>query len=77
MTAVTLLPDPSRFEAGGGKSGYNMLLQLLVAGVVLLLCCVFVPWNNVPVVSGLLFGNHIVDASSLVIFVPPVGCKRF
>ena len=55
MTAVTLLPVPcARFWAvWGGKSlGYN-------CGVVLF-CCVG-SWNK-----GLLFGNHIVDACSVL-----------
>ena len=46
-------------------------LRFVVAGVVLLLCCVL---KQLPM-TGLLVGNHIVDASSLVIFVPPLAGK--
>ena len=59
MTAVTLLPVPcARFWAvWGGKSlGYN-------CGAWLLFCCVG-SWNK-----GLLFGNHIVDACSVLCVV--------
>lgn len=62
MTAVTLCPHRSAPGRGGGKS--------VVTTVVLLCCCVFVPHA-----TGLLVGNHIVDASSLVIFVPPLMGK--
>ena len=71
MTAVTLVPVP-RCCGGGGKSGgYNMFLPVK-AVVVLLFSCVFVPQAT----FGLLFGNHIVDASSLVFFLPSPGCER-
>jgi uncharacterized membrane protein len=50
--------------------GYNMLCNVVVAGVVLLFCCGFVPCATARLVAGLLVGNHIVDASSLVIFLP-------
>lgn len=61
MTAVTLLPVPAHTWVRGGKiRGYNLsgpgegfggvVIQLLV------------PWNTPG--GGLLFGNHIVDASS-------------
>jgi hypothetical protein len=43
------------------------------AGVVLLFSCGFVPQAT----FGLLFGNHIVDASSLVIFLPMLGVNVF
>lgn len=33
--------------------------------------------GNKPVVAGLLVGNHIVDASSLVSFYHPVGANAF
>ena len=61
MTAVTLCPHPAgALGRGGGKSGgYN------ICGVVILL------WF-VPQATGLLVGNHIVDASSLVSFYHPV-----
>ena len=55
-----------------GKPGYNMLL-LGSCGVVIQLL--------VPVatsrVTGLLFGNHIVDASSLVSFYHPRVANAF
>jgi hypothetical protein len=42
--------------------------------VVLLFCCVFVPQAT----FGLLFGNHIVDASSLVyLFTRPLVANLF
>ena len=71
MTAVTLVPDPPCVLGGGKTCG--------VTTVVLFYSVVLVP---VPVtrlvVAGLLVGNHIVDACSLVLFVPaPLGCKRF
>lgn len=44
-------------------------------GVVILLW--FCSRGNVPVVAGLLVGNHIVDASSLVSFYHPVGANAF
>ena len=71
MTAVTLAPVPVT-APGGVAGGKSVVLQLW--------CCyfvvVFVPWNNVAAVAGLLFGNHIVDASSLVIFVLSSWCER-
>ena len=65
MTAVTLAPVPSRpLGCGGGKSVVTTSLHRCSgAGVVLL--CSFWFASNVPV-EGLLVGNHIVDASSLV-----------
>ena len=51
--------------------GYNMLLPV-GAGVVLLFSCWFLASKRV----GLLVGNHIVDASSLVIFFALSWCER-
>ena len=62
MTAVTLAPHPARTWscAVGGK--------FVVTTLWCCYCVVFLfPATNV----GLLFGNHIVDASSLVFFLPP------
>jgi hypothetical protein len=68
MTAVTLAPEPR----GVGKSVVTTCSLRAVArrcGVVIQ----FVgSWDNVPSVTGLLFGNHIVDASSLVSLYHPV-----
>ena len=52
MTAVTLLPVPRTGCGVGRLCGYNcgVVIQLVGSG-------------NTPV-AGLLFGNHIVDASS-------------
>ena len=58
MTAVTLAPPPCPLLAGVGKS-------VVTTSVVLLFCCGFVPQA-----TGLLVGNHIVDASSLVSLYP-------
>ena len=68
MTAVTLAPHPRR---GVGKpGGYN--IRARVRAVVLLFS-----WCSLQQ-TGLLFGNHIVDASSLVIFLPnPLGANAF
>ena len=48
--------------------------------VLQLWCCYFVvvlfPGTTIRLVTGLLFGNHIVDASSLVIFVLSSWCER-
>jgi hypothetical protein len=67
MTAVTLVPVRRGCGARGGKfCGYNCSLCCWERW-----CCLFscVPQRNRPV-AGLLVGNHIVDASSLVIFLP-------
>src|SRR6478672_7091930 len=64
MTAVTLAPPRTR-GAGVGKS-------VVTTSVVLLFCCGFVPQA-----TGLLVGNHIVDASSLVSLYPPPGVNVF
>ena len=56
----------------GLVAGKSVVLQLWCC----LFGCGFVPWNNVAAVAGLLFGNHIVDASSLVIFVLSSWCER-
>lgn len=63
MTAVTFSPHHARARGGWWWEifGYN-------CGVVILLC---------SQATGLLVGNHIVDACSLVIFVPPVGANAF
>ena len=69
MTAVTLCP----VRRGVPGEGKTVVLQLWCC----VLCCGFVPWNNSGrLVTGLLFGNHIVDASSLVIFVLSSWCER-
>ena len=67
MTAVTLAPHP--FVGVG-----NLWLQhCWCTGVLVQLwCCYFVVGSQA---TGLLVGNHIVDASSLVIFVPPLAGK--
>ena len=61
MTAVTLLPVPRTGLGGGGGKirGYNMCVPSVLR---VLWCCYSVvgSWN------GLLFGNHIVDACSVV-----------
>jgi hypothetical protein len=67
MTAVTLLPVTS---PGGGVG--NLWLQH--CGVVIQL---FVPLTQRALCLGLLVGNHIVDASSLVIFLPALVWNRF
>lgn len=54
MTAVTLAPDPGD-TAGGGKTVVTTLW-----------CCYCVVFLFPEQHFGLLFGNHIVDASSLV-----------
>ena len=61
MTAVTFSPGPRPCVAGLGS-------VVVTTIVVLLFSCVFVP----EATFGLLFGNHIVDASSLVFFLLPV-----
>jgi hypothetical protein len=68
MTAVTLAPHPGRPVAVPGWEicGYNMLLPVL-AGVVLIIMLCFCSLGQ-RTGSGLLVGNHIVDASSLVSF---------
>lgn len=84
MTAVTLLPAPAT-PVGGvvGKSGVTTVLVLqlccftgcaVVAAVVLLFSCWFLDRRN-PV-AGLLVGNHIVDASSLVYLFTLFRCER-
>jgi hypothetical protein len=55
MTAVTLLPVPPRGGGGWEDCGYN-------CGAWLLFCCC---WFRQPG-DGLLFGNHIVDACSVL-----------
>ena len=67
MTAVTLAPGPFTCPVGGVLGGKTVVLQLWCC----LFCCGFVPQA-----TGLLFGNHIVDASSLVIFVLSSWCER-
>ncbi len=64
MTAVTLAPAP---RVGGGEifGGYNFPAPRIGGSVVLLFSCVPLEQANR---FGLLFGNHIVDASALVIF---------
>ena len=68
MTAVTLCPHPGwprfgGFFPGGKFLGYN---SALVGAV---WCCYSVLfWFAIQ--QGMLFGNHIVDASSLVSFYP-------
>ena len=70
MTAVTLLPVRTGCAVGWEICGYNMSCPVMGScGVVIQL---LVPCNKL----GLLFGNHIVDASSLVFFLPPLVCKR-
>jgi hypothetical protein len=76
MTAVTLAPRPS--VPGGMVVGKTLVLQQLWfhrsglgPGVVVLWSCVLCSWT-----TGLLFGNHIVDASSLVSLYPPPRCER-
>jgi hypothetical protein len=67
MTAVTLAPRTPLCGGGENLCGYN--------NVVLLFGCVF-PWATNR--FGLLFGNHIVDASSLVyLFTEPRGANAF
>jgi len=63
MTAVTLAPPPGPLFAGVGKT-------VVTTSVVLLFCCGFVPVATCRQVTGLLVGNHIVDASSLVSLYP-------
>ena len=67
MTAVTLAPHRCLGTVG------NLVVTTLV---VLLFSCRFLAANG-PVVAGLLVGNHIVDASSLVIFVLSSGVNVF
>ena len=84
MTAVTLAPVPFRAPfggCGGGKSGVTTVVTTVFwerccdnCGVVIVLCFLF-PGTTCRV-TGLLFGNHIVDASSLVIFVLSSWCER-
>ncbi len=64
MTAVTLAPHPGK---GWEIFGYNNLW-----------CCysVMVSRGNKRVGFGLLFGNHIVDASSLVYLFTTAWCER-
>ena len=70
MTAVTLAPHPGPGRArAGGKSLVTTLLR-----VVELWCCYSVLGSQA---TGLLFGNHIVDASSLVYLLPPSGVNVF
>ena len=73
MTAVTLVPEPP-----GGLGNLVVttscavpLFRGVAQGVVLCYSVVG-SWDNVPSVTGLLFGNHIVDASSLVSLYHPV-----
>ena len=65
MTAVTLLPGPAACAVG-----WEIWLQH--CGVVIQL---LVPVQRA--LAGLLFGNHIVDASSLVFFLPLPGVNVF
>ncbi len=61
MTAVTLLPGPPHGVRGGKTGGYNISSSLgNCGGVVIQLW--LVPGQQTG--GGLLFGNHIVDASS-------------
>ncbi len=74
MTAVTLAPRP---PAVRGREILWLQHPAPLRGQ--WWCCysvVVFPGGNKPVGFGLLFGNHIVDASSLVIFFPPFGCER-
>jgi hypothetical protein len=63
MTAVTLAPVTHPLGVVWEICGYNMFCS---DAVVVLYSIVF-PFDNKPL-FGLLFGNHIVDASSLVSF---------
>jgi hypothetical protein len=65
MTAVTLAPTPHPLGVVWEICGYNMFCSDAV--VVLYSIVFFVPVATKPL-FGLLFGNHIVDASSLVSF---------
>ena len=84
MTAVTLAPVPflTFGGCGGGKSGVTTVVTTVLCerccdncGVVMVLCFLF-PGTTCRV-TGLLFGNHIVDASSLVSFYPLRGVNVF
>src|SRR6478735_2625177 len=79
MTAVTLCPRP--WGPGEGCPGVGNLVVTtcpLPPVVGRWWCCysVLVPSSNVPV-AGLLFGNHIVDASSLVSLYSSAGVNVF
>ena len=68
MTAVTLAPHPF---LGVGNLWLQHASCICGAVVVLLFCCVFCSQA-----TGLLVGNHIVDASSLVSLYPALWCER-
>ena len=70
MTAVTLSPVTNPGGVVWENCGYNSLSIEQLCGVVYL-----VVWFR-PSNLGLLVGNHIVDASSLVIFLPSSWCER-
>ena len=75
MTAVTLVPVTRWLCRGVGKScGYN--IRARVTGQ---LWCCYVVVVLFPATHrfGLLFGNHIVDASSLVSFYQPLVANAF
>lgn len=74
MTAVTFPPAPHRLPGGGEICGYNMPAP--VVGVRLWCCYGVVFFCSLEQTGeGLLFGNHIVDASSLVSLYRPFGCE--
>ena len=68
VTAVTLGPAPARGCRGWGILWLQLFLPVAGQGW----CCVVFLF---PATNGLLFGNHIVDASSLVFFLPPRGAE--
>src|SRR5215217_8893439 len=76
MTAVTLVPAPPGVLCPRGWEifgGYNMFCS---DAVVVLYSVVFLfPWQRNHW-FGLLFGNHIVDASSLVYLFTIGWCER-
>jgi hypothetical protein len=66
MTAVTLLPVPGGWALGWEVWCYNCGVVYSVVGSL----------QQNAVVAGLLVGNHIVDAGSLVSLYPASWCER-
>ena len=75
MTAVTLLPVPTRWGLVGRLCGYNIYHPLV--GGWLWCCCIQLCWFRAVttrVLWGLLVGNHIVDASRICMYLCGVSC---